>query len=274
MAYPPSVDLFGVRLDNVTEDDVIDRIISSSIRGQGGWVVTPNVDFLRQIVADPVLAELVGGADLAIPDGMPLVWASRLQGTPLGSRVPASQLIYPLCRRAAARGLSIFLLGGEPGAAEAAGAVLTKEAPTLRIVGSYSPPLGFERDPAAIAAIIEQLAERAPEIVFCAFGFPKQERLITAIRGHLPGAWFLGVGGTFTIISGQTPHAPEWMGNAGLEWLHRLRLEPRRLFRRYVIQDAPFTLRLLVVSARRRVAKDRKRTPGNPPGVARLPEGE
>ncbi len=274
MARLPAVDLLGVRIDNVTEEDVIDHVLSCSARGQGGWIVTPNTDFLRQIVTDPNLAALIRQADLAIPDGMPLVWASRLQGTPLQKRVPASLLIYPLCTAAAERCLTIFLLGGEPGIGDAAAEVLRNQTPGLQVVGTYAPPLGFERNEREMASIVERLGNTAPDIVFCAFGFPKQERLMMELRLHRPATWFIGIGGTLTIVSGRTPHAPRWMRRAGLEWLHRLRLEPRRLFRRYIIDDGPFALRLLAVSAMRNVTGRARRTNPTTDAVDRLPESE
>ncbi|MHB1710032.1 MAG: WecB/TagA/CpsF family glycosyltransferase [Acidimicrobiales bacterium] len=256
----PSVDLLGVRIDNVTEEDVVDHVLCCSGRGQGGWIVTPNTDFLRQIVADPDLAALVGGADLSIPDGMPLIWASRLQGAPLQGRVPASQLIYPLCSAAAGRGLTLFLLGGEPGVGVAAAEVLRHQNPDLEVAGVHAPPLGFEHDEREVACIVQLLVNAAPDIVLCAFGSPKQERFIVRLRPQFPTTWFIGVGGALTMASGRTPHAPRWMRSSGLEWLHRLRLEPRRLFRRYVIDDAPFALRLLAVSATRNIAGRVRRT--------------
>jgi N-acetylglucosaminyldiphosphoundecaprenol N-acetyl-beta-D-mannosaminyltransferase len=274
MARLPSADLLGVHIDNVTEEDVIDHILSCSAAGQGGWIATPNTDFLRQIVNDPNLAALIRQADLAIPDGMPLIWASRLQGTPLQKRVSASQLIYPLCTAAAERGLTIFMLGGEPGIGEAAAEVLRSQTPDLQVVGTYAPPLGFESDERVMASIVDRLVDTRPGIVFCAFGFPKQERLITELRLHCPASWFIGVGGTLTMVSGRTPHAPRWMRRSGLEWLHRLRLEPRRLFRRYIIDDGPFALRLLTMSAMRNVTGRARRTDKTTETVGRLPESE
>lgn len=250
MTGVPAVELMGVRVDNVDEAGVVERIRSSLEDGRGGWVATPNVDILRQLVADRDLAVLVEQADLVIPDGMPLVWASRLQGTPLQARVPGSELIYPLAFAAAAHGFRMYLLGGDRDVAERAADVLLARAPGLQIAGTYSPPQGFESDAREVADITRLLTTAAPDIVICAFGFPKQERLMTVLRDQLPATWFVGAGGTLTITSGRTPAAPTWMRRHGLEWLHRLRLEPRRLFRRYVIDDVPFAIRLLAVSAR------------------------
>ncbi len=245
----PAVDLMGVRIDHVDGPGAIDRITSSLEVGVGGWVITPNVDILRRIVSDPAFARLAAQADLSIADGMPLVWASRLQGTSLPTRVAGSELVFPLTREAARLGHSLFLLGGAPGTAEETAAALLHHAPSARIAGTYAPPVGFDHDDAELVRIIRMLRRSAPDIVLCAFGCPKQERLIVELRQWLPATWFIGVGGSFTIASGHTPAAPRWMRRSGLEWLHRLRLEPRRLFRRYIVHDLPFALRLLAASA-------------------------
>lgn len=242
----------GLQVDNVDSREVVDRVMRSLGRGQGGWIATPNVDILRQAVADPELAAIVGQADLVIPDGMPLVWASRLQRTPLQARVTGSELVYPLAQAAAAAGRTFFLLGGPPGVAERAVPALEREARELRVAGCYAPPYGFENDREAMQRIVDVLSEADPDIVFCGFGFPKQERLIVALGPHFPSTWFVSAGGTFSMLAGETPAAARWMRRNGLEWVHRLRLEPGRLFRRYVVHDAPFAVRLLSTSVMRR----------------------
>jgi N-acetylglucosaminyldiphosphoundecaprenol N-acetyl-beta-D-mannosaminyltransferase len=245
----PCVELMGVRVDQVDSAGAIERILSSIEKGVGGWVITPNVDILRRIVSDPAFAHVAAQADLSIADGMPLVWASRLQGTSLPARVAASELVFPLTKEAARLGYTLFLLGGAPGAAEDTAHALLDDVPSECLAGTYAPPDGFERDHEEVLRIIRILRGCAPNIVLCAFGCPKQERLIVELRQWLPRTWFIGVGGSFTIASGRTPAAPPWMRRSGLEWLHRLRLEPRRLFRRYIVDDIPFALRLLAGSA-------------------------
>jgi N-acetylglucosaminyldiphosphoundecaprenol N-acetyl-beta-D-mannosaminyltransferase len=256
----PSIELMGARVDHVDGSGAIDRIMGSLDNGVGGWVITPNVDILRRIVSDPAFGRLAAQADLSIADGMPLVWASRLQGTPLPARVAASELVFPLTQRASRRGYSLFLLGGDSGTAKQTASVLLEHAPGVSIAGTYAPPVGFERDDAETRRIVTILCDATPDIVLCAFGCPKQERLMVELRRWLPRAWFIGVGGSFTIASGRTPAAPPWMRRWGLEWVHRLRLEPQRLSRRYLVDDLPFALRLLLTSAlagiqRRRVGR-------------------
>lgn len=246
---PPAVEILGARLDQVDGPGAIGHIMSSLDVGVGGWVITPNVDILRRIVSDPIFAGIAAQADLSIADGMPVVWASRLQGTPLPERVAASELVFPLATEVAQHGHRLFLLGGAPDMAEHTASLLLEHAPSTRIAGTYAPPVGFEDDAEEIERIVKLLSDASPDIVLCAFGCPKQERLMVELRRWLPGTWFIGVGGTFTIVSGQTPAAPPWMRRSGLEWVHRLGLEPRRLFRRYLVDDLPFAIRLLITSA-------------------------
>jgi N-acetylglucosaminyldiphosphoundecaprenol N-acetyl-beta-D-mannosaminyltransferase len=156
--------------------------------------------------------------------------------------------VFPLAEEASRRGYSLFLLGGAPGTADQTATTLLEHAPGVTITGAYAPPIGCERDPTEMRRIVSILSEAAPDIVLCAFGCPKQERLMVELRTWLPRSWFIGVGGSFTIASGQTPAAPSWMRRSGLEWVHRLRLEPKRLARRYLVDDLPFAIRLLGTS--------------------------
>lgn len=249
MARLPDVELAGVRLDNLTADDVVDHVASALAAGRGGCIVTPNVDIVRRAARDPQLRRLLHAADLSLPDGMPLVWASRLRRTPLQARLAMSELIYPLARSASRHRHRLFLLGDTDDVASAAAAALAAAAPGLRIVGTHSPPFGFDASAAGLQPVTAALEAAGPDLVICAFGFPRQERLMAALRPRFPATWFVAAGATLSMAAGRTPPAPPWMRRRGLEWLHRLRLEPRRLFHRYVVDDAPFAVRLLAASA-------------------------
>ena len=240
-----SVDLEGLGIAPWSEMETVDHVMRSLGEGRGGWMVTVNLDILRQVVKVEGIRELVGASDLKVADGMPLLWAARLQGTPLPERVCGSNLIHSLPAAAAAAGRSIFLLGGDPGTAEAAADALRTRHPELRIAGTHCPEFGFERDPERIADMERRIAEASPDIVFVALGFPKQERLVERIRAAAPKAWWIGVGISFSFASGQVKRAPRWVQSIGLEWVHRILQEPRRLFVRYVVHDIPFGLGLL-----------------------------
>jgi N-acetylglucosaminyldiphosphoundecaprenol N-acetyl-beta-D-mannosaminyltransferase len=239
------VELMGVEIDCVDESKAIAIALDGLSADVGGWICPTNLDVLRQCFESAEIRELVQTADVVVADGMPLIWASRLAGRPLPERVAGSSLIETLPRAAAGVGASVFLLGGNPGAAEAAAARLTGANPDLRIAGSLCPPFGFERDPREFAQIEAELRRARPDIVFVGLGFPKQEHLITRLRPVLPRAWFVSCGISFSFVSGEVSRAPRWIQRIGMEWLYRLLQEPRRLFRRYVVLGLPFLARVV-----------------------------
>ena len=250
----PTVRLGGVELHQVTEERVIETILAELECGRGGVVVTPNLDHLHRAQKNMTFAALVAEADLVVADGMPLVWASRLKGTPLPERVAGSNLIVSLSRAAAQAGRRVFLLGGDPGTADGASRVLRDRFADLNVVGTHCPPRGFEYDTAQMALIVDKLEAARPDIVFVGLGSPKQENLINTVRRSLPGVWWLGVGISFSFLTGQVRRAPMWMQRNGLEWVHRLYQEPRRLIRRYLIVGVPFATKLVAGSVYERVA--------------------
>ncbi|MBC7835843.1 MAG: WecB/TagA/CpsF family glycosyltransferase [Phycisphaerales bacterium] len=239
----------GIPLHAVTLAGAVEHVAQQLRAGCGGWVITPNLDILRRLVTEPAFAALSSNATLRLADGMPLVWASRLRGTPLPERVAGSDLIYHLCERCARDVRSVYFLGGNPGTAQTAASQLAARYPGLRVAGTECPPFGFESDAAYMARLESGLASVKPDVVLVALGSPKQEALIERLRHLLPATWFLGIGVTFSFVSGDIRRAPPWMRRVGLEWSHRLMQEPRRLAKRYLVQGLPFAARLLVVSA-------------------------
>ena len=260
--------LRGIGFHRVIEADVVAYVLAELTAGRGGRIVTPNVDILRRTTNDDEARRHVGSATVVVADGAPLVWASRLAGQPLPARVAGSDLIWSLSEALGGAGLSVYLLGGEPGTAEIAASVLADRFPTLVMSGFDSPPFGFDTDPAALDLVIQQAVEAKPDLVFVGLGFPKQERLIHQLRVALPGTWFMGCGAAIGFVAGVRRRAPEWMQRSGLEWLHRLVSEPRRLVRRYLLHDVPFAVQLLATSALARVRRrpsPRPVTPGSEP---------
>lgn len=257
-AMGPRVTLMGVAIDAVREADCVSRIVDAARQGRGGWVVTPNLDHLRRLTTDAGFRRLCASAELKVADGMPLIWASRLQGTPLPERVAGSNLISSLSAAAADAGLSVYLLGGDPGTAEGAAAVLQDRHPQLKIAGHLCPEFGFEKDPEALEDLRQRLREAAPDIVFVALGSPKQEQVIELLRSSCPKAWWLGIGISFSFLTGDVKRAPRWLQSLGLEWVHRLAQEPRRLMRRYLVQGLPFACRLMFAALRSRLSRSRR----------------
>jgi N-acetylglucosaminyldiphosphoundecaprenol N-acetyl-beta-D-mannosaminyltransferase len=249
MTALPRIELRGVKVHAVTQEQCIAHILGELEARRGGYVVTPNLDHLRRLQSDEEFRSLYEGASLVVADGMPLVWASRLQGTPLPQRVAGSSLIEPLALASAERGKSLFLLGGAAGAADGAAEALRRLHPAMRIAGNYGAAVGFDQDPRQMRRLIDALYKADPDIVLVALGSPKQERLIGQLRHHLPRAWWLGIGISFSFLAGQVARAPRWMQRSGLEWAHRLCQEPKRLARRYLIDGLPFAAGLLAGAA-------------------------
>lgn len=253
----PTIRLCGMEVDVVDTPGLIDRIFDGLVEGHGGWVVTANLDILRQYVATEGARELYEGADVRVADGMPLVWAARVLGQALPERVAGSSVSWMLAEQAAGEDRSIYLLGGEPEAADLARNVLQARYPGLDIRGCSSPMLACPPSDDEVASVIADLEAAQPDIVFVAMGAPKQDHLIAAVRERFPATWFIGVGATLGFISGREQRAPEWAQRLGLEWAHRLVHDPRRLARRYLVDDLPFVARLFSTARRDRLVAAR-----------------
>ncbi len=250
-----TVEILGMSIDALDYRGLLDEMFESLAEATGGWIVTANLDILRRYAIDGDMEALYGAADLRVADGMPLVWAARLQGDPLPERVAGSTLSWLIAERAAEEGRSIYLLGGDPGAAEGAARVLQERYRGLRICGLSSPRVSNPATLTELEAIGDVIEPCNPDIVYVAFGSPKQEFVARGLRERFPDAWFIGVGISLGFIAGQVQRAPEWMQRYGLEWLHRLVQEPRKLAHRYLVDDIPFALRLLAISARNRFSR-------------------
>jgi len=236
----PEVRILGVRLDNVTTREALTRLDELIADGGQHQVCIPNVDCIVQAQQDREFFDIINRSALVIPDGMGVIYASRVLGTPLKENVKGRILTVHLCRQASERGRSVFLMGGEPGVPEKAAEMLVRQFPGLKICGTLSPPFGFEHDENENRIIVDQLHKARPDILLVALGAPKQEKWIARYlpRTEIPVA--LGVGCTFDVISGRVKSPPGWMTDIGLEWLFRLTREPGRLWKRYLIRDPKF----------------------------------
>jgi N-acetylglucosaminyldiphosphoundecaprenol N-acetyl-beta-D-mannosaminyltransferase len=243
--------------DALTENGVVDAVREGWAAGHGGSIIPVNIDVARAAARQAGLAQLVGNGSLVLADGMPLVWASRARGHVLPERVPGSSLLFSLSAAAAANGRSVFILGGSDGVPEKAAEALVAQSGNLRIAGTDSPPFGFDQTEEGVQDAVAAVAAAAPDLVFVGLGFPRQERLIERLRQAVPHAWFLACGGGISMAAGQVRRASPVVQDLGLEWLHRLALEPRRLARRYLRDDLPFALALLARSAAHRITRHR-----------------
>ena len=238
---PQRVDLAGASVDALDFNAVVDAIVARTQAGATpAYVVTPNAHHLTLLQDDPLLREIYRDAFLVVPDGVPLLWAARLLGTPLRGRVNGTDLFEALCARAEDRGLSVFLLGGREGAADAAAAMLRKRHPGLDICGTYCPPFGFESDETQSARVLAVIEAAKPHLLFVGLGAPKQEYWMYRNCASLRVPVSLGIGVSFEFVAGTVPRAPRWMQRAGLEWLHRVGSEPKRLWKRYLAGNARF----------------------------------
>jgi N-acetylglucosaminyldiphosphoundecaprenol N-acetyl-beta-D-mannosaminyltransferase len=255
---PRRIELLGVPFDVVGFTAALDWFVDLAQADGSAYVVTANVDHVVRFNRDPGVRHLYTEADAVVADGMPLIWASRLLGTPLPERVAGSDLFPALCARAAEHDLSVFLLGGAPGTARKAADVLQARHPRLRIAGTHCPEYGFEKDAAQVARTVEAVRAAEPDFLFVGLGSPKQENWIVANRAACGARLSIGVGISFSFVCGEVTRAPRWLQRLGLEWAHRLIQEPRRLWRRYLLENTVFlalVLRRLAAGGRYRARK-------------------
>lgn len=235
------IELFGIGIDNVDMAGAV-AAVRSFVEGRAcAYVVTPNVDHLVKLRSDPEFRGIYADAGLVIADGMPLVWASKLAGKPLKGRVAGSDLFVELCAEAARTGMSVFMLGSaSQDIIEAAARELEARYPGIRIVGKHSPSFGFEKRDQENEAIISMIRAARPDILFVGVGAPKQEKWIYRFRERLGVPVALGIGASFDFVAGSVKRAPLWMQKTGLEWFYRFIKEPRRMFKRYFVDDMAF----------------------------------
>lgn len=239
--------VLGVPVDDVTMAESLDRIATfvdeGRVSGRSYQVATVNVDFVVNSCGDPDLVTLLQRADLAIPDGMPVVWASKLIGGPLRERVAGADLVPELAALAVTRGYSMMVFGSAEGVAEKAADILRTNNPGLTITGFGGP--FFDRVTDMDDAVLEVIRDARPDILCVALGHPKQERWIEEYRDKIDVPLLVGVGGSLDFIVGTKSRAPMWMQKTGLEWTHRFATEPRRLWKRYTRDLTVFGPRVL-----------------------------
>ncbi|MEA3407604.1 MAG: WecB/TagA/CpsF family glycosyltransferase [Chloroflexota bacterium] len=234
-----SVDILGVRVDNVTTSETLEIIQGYVEEGTPHQIVTVNPEFVMQAQRNTAFHRVLDEADLALPDGHGLLWASRVLGTPLRERVTGSDTLPLIAQMSAKQGYSLFLLGAAPGVAKRTAAILQRENEGLRIADTFpgSP------DPARDDELVSRITAAAPQILFVAYGAPQQDLWIHRNLERLDVPVCMGVGGAFDFIAGVTQRAPAWLRERGLEWLHRLIHEPWRWRRMLALPE--FVCRVL-----------------------------
>ncbi len=221
---PRAVSILGVAVHDVTMDEAVAIIGDFAASGSFHHVVTVNPEFVMEARRNAAFAAVLDTADLAVPDGVGILWAARRWGRPLRERVAGVDLVERIAALAARQGLGVYFLGAAPGVAEAAARCLTAAFPQLITAGTYAGSPRPEDD----QAILDRLAAAHPAILLVAYGAPQQDLWIHRNRNRLGVSVAMGVGGAFDFISGRARRAPRWMRRLGLEWLHRLLHEPWR----------------------------------------------
>lgn len=240
-----------VPLDLVSFDQALDRIEQLVAAKHGGYVVTPNIDHVVLAEDDVRFRAAYEDAALSLVDGTPLYWATRVVGQMAPEKVSGSDLVEPLMSRAGARGWKVYLLGAGPGVAEKAGAIFTERYRT-RICGCDAPVLSLNEDDPATQAAFDKVKAAAPDLLLLALGAPKQEILMYRWAKAYAPAVALGIGASLDFVAGTVKRAPRWMQKSGLEWAYRLGQEPRRLWKRYLVNDPRFVKILAQTMARPR----------------------
>lgn len=224
-------------IDDITKEEAVAYIKTRIEERSVGQVITPNVDQIVRMEWDDYFREIVERCDLVLVDGHPLLWIAKWYGKPFKEKICGSDLVPVLCSMAAENGYSVFFLGAAPGVAQRAAKIMAKTYPGLKIAGTYSPPLGFEKDPEEIASINRLLLESRADMLFVGMGVPKQDIFIYENMDIYKIPMSFSIGGTIDFIAGVQKRAPRWMRKIGFEWLYRLLQDPRRMFKRYIIDD-------------------------------------
>jgi N-acetylglucosaminyldiphosphoundecaprenol N-acetyl-beta-D-mannosaminyltransferase len=232
-------DVLGVRVsitDMEAAVDCSDHLVRS---GGRGYICVTGVHGIMESQADSELLGIHNRSFMTVPDGMPLVWLGKFHGNPRMGRVYGPDFMIQLCRRAATRGYKIFLYGGAEGVAQDLKTALQRKCPGLRVVGIYTPPFRPLSEVEEIA-LKNEVAECKPDIIWVGLSTPKQERFMAKYLPILNCKLIIGVGAAFDMHTGRINDSPDFLKVCGLQWLHRLCQEPKRLWRRYLINNPKF----------------------------------
>lgn len=224
-------------IDNLTMAETLNEIEKLIQKKNCSYVVTPNVDHIVRLEKDEELQKVYKNASLILTDGKPLIWISKWYKTPIKEKISGSDLFPRVCQLAANKNYTMYLLGAAEGVADTAARNLMKKYPGLNIVGTYSPPFGFKKNEQEMNKIKTQIQDVHPDILIVGLGCPKQEKFMYYHCKELGVPISFGLGASIDFEAGNIKRAPKWMSNHGLEWLYRFSKEPKRLFKRYFVDD-------------------------------------
>ena len=234
------IEMFDIFINNLNMDEAIMHIEHLIDKNNKAYVVTPNVDHIVRLKKDKEFKKIYENADLVLADGMPLVIASKLFKKPLKEKVSGSDLFVKMCEKFSEKEYRMFFLGGLEGVALKASENIKNKYPNIHIVGTYSPPFGFENDEEETKNIISMIKEKNVDILFVGLGSPKQEKWIYDNKSEYDVPVSLAIGASFDFVAGTVKRAPKWISNIGMEWFYRFCKEPKRLFKRYFVDDSYF----------------------------------
>ena len=238
------VTLFKMPINNLTLAETLAAMKEHIEADEQGYVVTPNVDHAVEFAKNELFRQAYHDAAFVLADGVPILWAGRLFGKPIKEKISGSDLLYWLSEYAAKHGFSVFLLGAAEGVGQEAGRILQEMYPGLTVAGTYSPPLGFEKDPEQNQKAIDLIRASGADICFTALGAPKQDLWNWRYHQECGAKLCLGIGASLDFVAGRVKRAPVWMQRVGLEWTWRIMQEPVRMGKRYLIRDAYFLILL------------------------------
>lgn len=231
------IELLNTCVNNVTMGETLESIEHFIAGDKKRYIVAINVDVIMKIENDKYLKEIADNADMVLVDGTPLVWISKLYKRPVKEKISGSDLVPKVCELASEKGYSIFFIGGKEGVAEEAKKKLESKLLGIKIVGTYAPPFGFEKDEQEIKKINSIISRAKPDILVACFGCPKQEKFIYENIDKYDAKVSICAGATIDFLAGNVKRAPKWISEYGFEWFYRFAQEPRRLFKRYFVDD-------------------------------------
>jgi len=240
-------EILGCVIDNLSLDETLSRINDFVESGKPHQHVVVNADKVVKAHRDPALKDIINHADLVNVDGMPVVWASKILGTPLKGRVTGIDLFFALIAKAEKEAWRVYFLGAKEAVVNGVVDKLTGQHPNLQVAGFRNGYWSDEEE----AEVVKNITKSQPQLLFVAISSPKKEEFLSRYQEAMGIPFSMGVGGTFDVVVGVTKRAPRWMQRYGLEWFYRFLQEPRRMFRRYFIDDM-FFFRLLFVEYFRR----------------------
>ena len=237
MSTKNTIELLGLKLDNLSSGELLTEIENDLESDKKARLVFVNVDVAVKADHDSELKEIINSSDYRMVDGMPVKWLADAKHLGLKEKVSGADFVPLLCRMAAEKGYSVFILGGADAAAEKAAKRLADDYKGIRIAGCYAPPMGFETDEAEVAKTCDIISRSRPDILIVCLGCPKQEKFIYENSSRYDARISVCAGATVDFLAGRIKRCPKWMSNAGLEWFYRFLMEPKRLFKRYFIDD-------------------------------------